>query len=110
MVINISIPGAKPNDTKSAKESRSLPIGELMPSFLATNPSKKSKIIAKMRSKALISNLPKKAIIIAITPQRKLPEVIKFGRLNNFWPISFISSEGNSKIAYIYRVKSFFTQ
>jgi hypothetical protein len=84
MVINMSIPGAKPNDTKSAKESRSLPIGELIPSFLATNPSKKSNIIAKMRSKALISSLPKKAIIIAITPQIKLLEVIKFGRLNNF--------------------------
>jgi hypothetical protein len=86
----MSIPGAKPNDTKSAKESRSLPMGELTPSFLATNPSRKSKIIAKIRSKALISNLPKKARIIAIAPQRKLLEVIKFGRLNNFKPFSFI--------------------
>jgi hypothetical protein len=59
-------------------------MGELIPSFLATNPSKKSKIIAKMSSNALISNLPKKARIMAITPQRKLLDVIKLGRLNNF--------------------------
>jgi hypothetical protein len=84
------MPGASPKETKSAKESRSLPMGELMPIFLATNPSKKSNIMAMTSNNELHSMRPENARIMAKIPQRKLMEVIKFGRLNNFKPFSFI--------------------
>lgn len=86
MVMNINIPGARPKDIMSAKESKSLPMGDVIPISRAVKPSKKSKTMAMMRQIALISKRPKKASMMAKMPKSPLAEVSKLGKLNNFMP------------------------
>jgi hypothetical protein len=76
------IPGAKPNDTMSAKESSCFPSSLWIASFLATKPSKKSNPIAANKNKGETSILPASVAIIEIIPQTKFIAVSKFGRLN----------------------------
>jgi hypothetical protein len=65
--------------TKSARESSSLPIGELTFSIRAENPSRKSsKSAAQMRYAPLIS-LPCKTRNIPRQPHSRLQQVKKFG-------------------------------
>ena len=82
----------KPKLTTSARESNSLPLGEMTPSNLAANPSQKSKIIAaSMAAKA--RSLFLKNSTMPITPQRRFSEVMALG-------ICFLSP--------IYLIPSFF--
>jgi len=77
----IIIPGAKPNETTSAKVSSCLPRLFEIESNRAKNPSKKSKTIAKKTSSTAKSILPAKQQITLPMPQMKFDAVIMFGKL-----------------------------
>ena len=105
MVININTPGATPKDTMSANESNCFPNSEVMLSFLATNPSAKSNTKAMNNNAMAISICPDEAQRMLNMPQRKFPEVIKFGRLNITYLNRFEGWRIYSKILYIYASK-----
>jgi hypothetical protein len=71
--------GATPKLTTSARLSSSLPISEYALSNLADKPSRKSKIIAKNISHDAVIRFPLAAKIIAMNPEARLRDVIKFG-------------------------------
>lgn len=71
--------GATPKLTTSARESSSFPISEYDFSNLAENPSKKSKIMAATINHEAVKRLPFAAKIIAINPDTRLSDVMRFG-------------------------------
>lgn len=71
--------GATPKLTTSARLSSSLPISEYALSNLAENPSRKSNIIAARINHEAVIISPFPAKIIAINPDTRFSEVIKFG-------------------------------
>ena len=73
--------GATPNVTSSAKESSSLPIGELTPSSRALIPSKKSNTAPAMIHTSASWASPHKANKVAMQPDTRLPHVRVFGIL-----------------------------
>jgi len=75
----IKIPGTKPLVTMSASESNCIPNALCTFSFLAKNPSKKSKNIPRKTNNAEATNRLFTAKITAMLPQNKLSKVIKFG-------------------------------
>jgi hypothetical protein len=76
----IIIPGATPKLTMSARLSSSFPIAEYALSNLADKPSRKSNIIAASISHEAVTRFPLAAKIIAINPDARLSDVIKFGK------------------------------
>ena len=73
-------PGAIPKLTMSARLSSSLPISEYAFSKRADKPSTKSKIMAASTSQEAVIIKPFTAKIIAINPDARLSDVIKFGK------------------------------
>ena len=73
----------------SAKESSCSPSADATFSFLAKNPSKKSKKIPNKTKKAAIVNAPSTAKITAIVPENKLRSVMRLG-IRAFKRIKFI--------------------
>ena len=71
--------GATPKLTTSARESSSFPMSEYEFSNLAEKPSKKSKIMAATINHEAVKRLPFAAKTIAINPDARLSDVIKFG-------------------------------
>ena len=80
--------GATPNDTKSLRESSSAPKFEPLLSFLANQPSKKSKIVANKTKYIAISHSPFNENRIDVNPLLNDRSVIKFG---TYFPIMFCS-------------------
>ena len=71
--------GAAPKLTASARESSSFPISEYAFSNLAEKPSRKSKIIAARISHEAVIRSLFIVNIIAIKPEARFREVMKFG-------------------------------
>lgn len=71
--------GATPNETISAKLSKSLPILELTLRIRAIIPSKKSGMVARKINAAAHKSSPFDANRMAKTPKSKLHRVMKFG-------------------------------
>lgn len=78
--LNIIIPGTNPLVIMSAKESNCIPKSLCTSSFLAINPSKKSKKIPRKTKMEAITKLPLAAKITATLPQKTLSKVIMFGK------------------------------
>jgi len=76
LIIN---PGATPKLITSARESSSFPNSEYDLSNLADNPSRKSKIIAAIINQEPVRISPLAINRIAINPEARLSEVMKFG-------------------------------
>ncbi len=88
--------GATPKDTMSASESNSLPIGFSCLVTLATSPSKKSAIVARVIKKKLVKNFELIIAFRASIPNDKFINVTRLGRLKRIrtpplvWVIDFL--------------------
>ena len=74
------IAGATPKLTISARLSSSFPNSEYALSNLADKPSRKSNIIAANIRHEAVTRFPFAAKIIAINPDARLSDVMKFGK------------------------------
>lgn len=84
--LKIIIPGTKPKDTISAKESSCLPNSDWTFSNLATNPSKKSATAATKIKIMPKRNASLKKDNTAKQPQKRFKAVIEFGIIDfNIW-------------------------
>ena len=75
------IPGTTPNETISASESRSLPMGDFTFNALAASPSKKSATAAPITNHDAIKVKSLEINTSAIHPQSRFRRVIAFGIL-----------------------------